>query len=101
MSKQILTASTAAIVAIVLAGSAMAFDGGGAHKSALAIHNDLRHDMATPPYRRRLSGTSRHDRLPFGPVQGALYSYGSGRACSPYDPFTDLYGYCGGPYKYR
>ncbi|MGA8650524.1 MAG: hypothetical protein WB677_07870 [Xanthobacteraceae bacterium] len=38
--------------------------------------------------------------LPFGPPLGALYSYGSGRACNPYDPFTDLYGYCGGPYHY-
>jgi len=39
--------------------------------------------------------------LPFGRPLGALYSYGSGRACDPYDPFTDLYGYCGGPYHYR
>jgi len=39
--------------------------------------------------------------LPFGRPLGALYSYGSGHACDPYDPFTDLYGYCGGPYVYR
>ncbi len=39
--------------------------------------------------------------LPFGPPLGALCSYGSGHACDPYDPFTDLYGYCGGPYHYR
>jgi hypothetical protein len=39
--------------------------------------------------------------LPFGPPLGALYSYGSGRARDPYDPFTDLYGYCGGPHRYR
>jgi hypothetical protein len=34
----------------------MAFDGGGAHKSALAIHNDLRHDMATLPTEGALAG---------------------------------------------
>jgi hypothetical protein len=39
--------------------------------------------------------------LPFGPPLGALYSYGSGHACDPYDPFTALYGYCGGPYHYH
>jgi hypothetical protein len=38
--------------------------------------------------------------LPFGPPVGALYSYGSRHACNPYDPFTALYGYCGGPYHY-
>jgi hypothetical protein len=38
--------------------------------------------------------------LPFGPPLGALYSYGSRHACNPYDPFTALYGYCGGPYHY-
>jgi hypothetical protein len=38
--------------------------------------------------------------LPFGPPLGALRSYGSGHSCNPYDPFTDLYGYCGGPYVY-
>jgi len=37
----------------------------------------------------------------FWPAAGALYSYGSGHACDPYDPFTALYGYCGGPYHYR
>ena len=38
--------------------------------------------------------------LPFGRPLGALYSYGSRHACNPYDPFTALYGYCGGPYHY-
>ena len=38
--------------------------------------------------------------LPFGRPLGALYSYGSRHACNPYDPFTALYGCCGGPYHY-
>ena len=48
-----------------------------------------------------LGAATMTQRLPFGPPLGALYSYGSGHACDPYDPFTALYGYCGGPYHYR
>jgi hypothetical protein len=55
---------------------------------------------AAPGYQWRSGWRVNGRHLPFGPVLSRLYSYGSGHACNPYDPFTDLYGYCGGPYQY-
>jgi hypothetical protein len=75
--------------------SAMAMDQGGdlAKRSGYWTRAAWRVDR----HASRVNGRG----LPFGPPLGALYSYGSGRACDPYDPFTDIYGYCGGPYHYR
>ena len=88
-------AVTLGAVAIGTTTGAMALDQGGGiakrsgHWARAAWHADR--------YARRVNGCG----LPFGRPLGALYSYGSGHACNPYDPFTDLYGYCGGPYHYR
>jgi hypothetical protein len=102
MPKQILAVSAAIIVATALAGSAAAFASDGVHKSGFAASNGLRHRVAmSADDQRRHRRAWGHPRLPFGPVLGALYSYGSGHACNPHDPFTDLYGYCGGRYNYR
>ena len=89
MRKRIFAVATAALLgAATMTTGAMALDqGGGAARVA----------WRADPHVWRANGRG----LPFGPPLGALYSYGSGHACDPYDPFTALYGYCGGPYHYR
>jgi hypothetical protein len=87
-------AVTFGAVTIGATTGAMALDQGGGiakrsgHWARAAWHADR--------YAWRMNGRG----LPFGRPLGALRSYGSGHACDPYDPFTDLYGYCGGPYHY-
>jgi hypothetical protein len=96
MRKRIFAVATAALLgAATMTTGAMALDqGGGAAKRS---GHWARVAWRADPHAWRANGRG----LPFGPPLGALYSYGSGHACDPYDPFTALYGYCGGPYYYR
>ena len=97
MRKRIFAVATAALLgAATMTTGAMALDqGGGAAKRS---GHWARVAWRADPHVWRANGRG----LPFGPPLGALlYSYGSGHTCDPYDPFTALYGYCGGPYHYR
>jgi hypothetical protein len=99
MRKKIVAGAAAAMLGAMTVGAttgAMALDQGGgiAKRSGHWAGAGWRADHR---YAWRVNSRG----LPFGPPLGALYSYGSGHACDPYDPFTALYGYCGGPYHYH
>jgi hypothetical protein len=96
MRKRILAVTTAApLGAAMMTTGAMVLDQGGG--AAERTGHWARVAWRADPHVWRANGRG----LPFGPPLGALYSYGLGHACDPYDPFTALYGYCGGPYHYR
>jgi hypothetical protein len=95
MRNKSLAVASIIVLGVATTPSAMALD----HASSFGTKR-APYVYAAPGYRWRSGWRVNGQHLPFGPVLSRLYSYGSGHSCNPYDPFTALYGYCGGPYHY-